>query len=176
MLGEQSAPGPAGVAISRENSQEGYLCRLGSDGVVDVVSQVQRPGRAATLQDFHESFCVRFRSPDVLNSDDGTERTRGPAAVKRVVDLGSNAPGKEREFGAARQASQAGSRKKPLFARHVSLPVLSPVKLHELALHFVVFEFAAERSHPCGGELPVVVEARPVFPAMQLGSESPACS
>src|SRR5271156_1958280 len=63
-------------------------------------------------------------------------------------------------------------REKPSLARHVAASVLAPIQLHESLLDLVLAVIGAQRVYPDVRELPIIVETRAVFPAMQLSSSN----
>ena len=80
-----------------------------------------------------------------------------------------HAAGEERQRRDFRDSLQARARKYPFLAAHISVAsVLAPVDFNELPLHLFVAQIFAELIHPGVGELPIVVEPRPVLPAVKL--------
>jgi len=156
------------VTAAAEDADEGHPGGFGGEGIVNVVPQVDGALGRAAIEDLQEALRVGLGPGDIFGGDNAPEICASLAPVEGVVHFIPDAAGENSEVGLFGEAPQGGKAKKPLFAVHIAIAIGAPVDFEELVLDFVVLLLTAERLHPGGGKLPIVVEAREILPLMEL--------
>lgn len=118
---------------------------------------------------------MRFGMFDVFDRNNVEEIGAHSAAVKRVVGFLTDTTSEESELRPVGETRENRAGKQPFLPGHVSLPVRAPVEFLKFGFHLGIFSLPAERLNPGCGQRPVIVEARTIFPVIQLvPSDAPA--
>src|SRR5580704_65554 len=148
----------------RQNCHEGNTGSFGRQGIVNVVTEIERGAGVAPTQDHAQALWVRL-FPGVVHGDDGAESRGGGPGVKGVGKLLAGTSGKEIQFPAGGPLVDERGWNNKLFLGHVAeFAILAPVERLESSTSLFVGGGYSERSRPLGDHLPVVVVARLALP------------
>lgn len=161
---------PTGFAFSKRDAEKGNPGRSRRQGVVDAISYINGGPGITLFENADQALRVRLRARDILDRNDTLEEAPDATPLEGVIKFLSRAAGKDGQLRAPGEALQMLAGQQPFFARHITRAVAAPIQLHELALHFFIFDFSAERLYPRRRKIPIVVETRLIFPVLELSA------
>ena len=166
---ELLSAGSSRLTVAGQHRQEGNPSSLSRRRVIDVITEVDGLFPTTPPQNLEQTLWVWFRAGDIFHRNNMPKIFAHAAALERVVRLLSHAAGKQGEFCPRCQTCETRSRQEPLLTRDVApSAVLAPVELDKLVLYFLVTLAASQRLHPRRRQLPIVVESRLAFPALEF--------
>src|SRR5262249_16086026 len=121
----------------RQHCEKRHIGALRRQGVVEIVTEVDRRAGSGLAQQKIHAFRVRLQPLEVFHRNYPTKKTGDIKMIERMTEFFARSPCKKRQLRTRGPTLEHGARQKPLFTPDVSAPTASaPIKLLELRLHF----------------------------------------